>query len=555
MPWRAERDQVASPGHPSTPGRLLAATFALPLLAACGGDAPAPNRDGPFAASSAVVLLDGELDEWTEVPPLIEDPSDAETAGIDIRWVRALDDPGWFYFAFDADQEVNAQRMPGALYFLIDADADTGTGGDVYGMPGTDLVVEISRVDDPDDEPRGLGAGLKPVGPEGIGDVISPYALDVVLAPTWSAPRFEWRIRRDGASDGSLPALGNRIRVRLVYVEGRTVRDETEIAEYTFATGPATPGPAEGAAERLAHREGSVRVAQLNVSSRSFTGNPDGFSRLLSTVEPDVLLLDELPRGIDEDQLADFFARPPMAALGSWTFVLGQSGGGQRAAIATRGLPIRPAQRLLDVRHPDGSLDGVRATLPEEAHALLEREEESGVPASGAWISLPGGDVLFVVVDLQSRGFIDSPEDVLRAAQARAVRLRVTEEIRAFTADSGSGAEPAVVIGGDLNMVGSRVPMRLLSTRLYSDETVLSPVDAERIGERTLTTWRDARQPFLPGRLDFLLLPSTKLAVENAFVFATEDLGDDLLGTLGLERELSASIADHLVVVADVRVR
>ena len=82
MLWRPERNRVAGKRFPSTPRPFFAAASALLLFSACRGDAPAPNRDGPFPASSAAVLLDGELDEWTAIPPLIEDASDGLLAHI-----------------------------------------------------------------------------------------------------------------------------------------------------------------------------------------------------------------------------------------------------------------------------------------------------------------------------------------------------------------------------------------------------------------------------------------------------------------------------------------
>jgi hypothetical protein len=537
------------------PAEASVRALALGLAAAaigCSGESGPSAAAEPLLATSAVVMLDGSVEEWPSALPLIDDPLDAEGAGIDVRTIHALDDPAWLYLAFDVEREVNAQRMPGTIHFLIDADADVATGRTMFGMSGVDLVVDVSRVEDPVDDPRGLGVAVRAVADGGPGPTSGPYPLDVVIAPTWSASTFEMRMSRLGAMDEGLPAMAGRIRLKAVYVEAGTVRDESAEAEYRMSTPRAAEVRREAPAETLERPAATTRVAQLNVSSTSFTRRSDGFARLLAAVDPDVLLLDELPGDVVEQDLADFFASPPLAAREPWSFVLGRSGGRQRAAVAARGLEVRPAGRLEDVRHRPGALDGLRGVWPESFHELLDYEASAGVPAAGAWVALPGGEVLFTALDLTSRGYVDSPEDQLRALQATAIRNAVAAEIRA----AAEGREaPAVIVGGDLNLVGSRTPMRLLSTRLYADETRLEPVEAVRLGERTLSTWRDADQPFLPGRLDFLLVPPTRLDVANAFVFATEDLSDDLLAVLGLERDLSERLSDHLVVVADVRVR
>ena len=128
-------------------------------------------------------LLDGVLADWESIPRLIEDPLDAETAGVDIRWVGATDDPAWLYLAFDVEREVNALRMPGAFHFLIDADGDASTGGEAGGMEGTELIVEVSSVDDPDETPRPRRVHSRRPGPG------APETRCGPTRSTWSSHR------------------------------------------------------------------------------------------------------------------------------------------------------------------------------------------------------------------------------------------------------------------------------------------------------------------------------------------------------------------------------
>jgi hypothetical protein len=158
-----------------------------------------------------------------------------------------------------------------------------------------------------------------------------------------------------------------------------------------------------------------------------------------------------------------------------------------------------------------------------------------------------GNDVLFVALDLQSTGWIDSAEDRLRVLQAVTVRDRA----RTALARRAATPPPVAVIAGDLNLVGSPAPLDTLLSTLAA----LAPVDAERLGERSLATWRNPGAPFAPGRLDYVLVPGTRLEAVNAFVFSTEDLPTAVLERLGLEAELSGRLSDHLVLVADLAAR
>ena len=132
----------------------------------------------------------------------------------------------------------------------------------------------------------------------------------------------------------------------------------------------------------------------------------------------------------------------------------------------------------------------------------------------------------------------------MRVIQAQAIRNHVHSE---------AGVGEWVVLGGDLNLVGSDEPLQALIRGLDRDGSDLSPVDALRLGERTYATWRDSLGLFAPGRLDFLLVPDVQTTITNSFVFTTEDLDDEALAHLGLEPDLSARLSDHLIVTADLR--
>jgi endonuclease/exonuclease/phosphatase family metal-dependent hydrolase len=542
--------------------RTLTALAALAVCGCAAGDQEAstelPGSDGALDAPEALVFVDGIFDEWSESTLLIEDPRDAPGSEVDLRSIHLQHDDSWMYLAVDFGQEVNAQSLPGSVIFLLDT--NPGSGGEVHGMSGVDLMLELSHVADPAADVRGQGFALRAVSGSGLGTAASSYELGVVVAPTWSANRFEMRVSRAGSTDPVLPRIGDRLRIGAVYVEQGAILDRTTVAEYEATASPSTSEGAQrdssdprsrSVEDRLARPTGTTRVAQMNVSGRSFDRGMDDFARALAAVDPDVLLLDELSGDIEESALRDFFDLPSLKALGTWSFVVGTSGGRQRAAVATRTGRVRPAEGVRDVRYAAGAIDALKRSAPEAFHPALDREESGGLSAAAGWISIGEREVLFAAVDLQSQGWIGSAFDRLRTLQAETLRDHIVREVEFHD----GGPMSPIVIGGDLNMVGSRVPLHALTTGLPSAGEVLETLRAERLGERTLSTWRNPGAPFAPGRLDFILVSPSSLEAQNAFVFATEDLAPGELLRLDLERGLSGELSDHLIVVADLRLR
>jgi len=337
--------------------------------------------------------------------------------------------------------------------------------------------------------------------------------------------------------------------MKAVYQEGGVTRDDTAVGSYVFASRPSAPS--HPPLEIPPKADGAVRVAQWNVAVDRFATNPAGFAALLAEGAPDVVLLDELPGDVTAEELTAFFDQEPLHRLGSWSFVLGETGIVQRAAVAARDRDVRPAGAFSAVPYPDAAV-ALLARLSAQAPAgpsrrYFEAEAGRGVSTAGAWVDVAGRPTLFVVVDLQSGGWDGSLQDQLRTLQGSVVRERVLTELGESTAP--------LVIGGDFNLVGSRQPLFQLSRGLDVDGSDLVPADARRLGERTFATWRNPRDRFTPGRLDFVLVSDAALVSTGAFVLAPEDLDDAALERLGLDRVgLYRSLSDHVPLFADVRV-
>ena len=109
-----------------------------------------------------------------------------------------------------------------------------------------------------------------------------------------------------------------------------------------------------------------------------------------------------------------------------------------------------------------------------------------------------------------------------------------------------------VIVAGDFNLVGARRPLDLLTTRL--DIPGLSLIEAEpyQLDGLSNATWSDRKQPFVPGRLDYLLYSIAQFRVRGAFALDSVDLAPQSLQSHRLRAEDTASASDHLPLVVDL---
>ena len=528
------------------------------------------SRPTPEAGASQpprnvpVVLLDGDLSDWDGVPDLLVDARDAAPASpVDVLSLRALDDPDWLYLLLALGGEVNLQAMRGTLHLVVDTDGDATTGGTALGMTGADMVLDLSPRGEGDGaQPYGAGFAVRGVVSAGPGTPRPAYDVGAAGLPTWAASRFEIRLSRRGADDG-FGRLGDRVRLRLVAVSPEGHGDETVAATYAFVT-PVGSAPTEAdLAPLLTKAPGAVRVAQWNVSEGSFR-NPERHARVLAAVRPDVVLLDEVYEEISDEALEAFFAHPDLAALGTWRWAYSGAGGRQKTVVAARDRNVRQEPSMHRVEYHEADLAALRRRIPDAAHRMVDLEARVHMSATGVWVDVDGTEVLFVPLDLQSAGYLGSPQDLLREVQAETLRRHVREALASpqaltghpATQQASPGALAPVVVGGDFNPVGSRAPVDILASGLDTDGSDLALAAPRRLGEASLFTWTDpGHGPFAPGRLDLTLYADAALETTGGFVFNTGDLSDAQLARLGLDRHLSATTSDHLVVVTDLRLR
>lgn len=492
--------------------RLLAVAV---MMCACAPAVPGPR-----------ILLDGEVDEWTNVPAAHTDALEDGAGAVDLGEVRVASDDSAVYLLLDLGRETNLQAMPGALRLLIDADDNTTTGSAADGLEGVDRVIEFS----PNARADRFGAGVLVRSPD---DTARPVGIGLHYAPTFASRHFEIRI--DRGVFGS-----NRTRMKLVHVDAAgDVQDETEAFDAQLRGGPAFATVNADTIPRVP--DATLRLLTWNVSDRALLTRTDAFERILRALDPDVVLLDEVSPQIDAQWLATFFTR----LSGEWSVVMGQGGGRQRTAIASR-LPLAAEPALARVAYPDSValLDTMR--MPRQPRNDARTFRTDAVPAVGARVQVEGLTVLLVALDLSCCGYAGSEEDRFRIMASSAVHDAIAGVV--------AGGIDGVVIGGDFNLVGSRTPVDVMARALDPAGGNLAAIDGIRLNGLSNATWRNPADIFPPGRLDWVLYSPSSLFALRSFTFATEDLPAEVLVAFGLEGGDSERASDHLPVVADFRV-
>ena len=482
---------------PSPCGYRFGASLVVLAWALAGGPPPAvADRRSPASA----LVIDGSFSDWGDGPEL-------RTDGHDI------------FVRLRLPQTVDLQAGDESVVVLFDLDGDAGTGGRlptlevesraeiavVFGLPGASGrsgtgVFELAE----GREPRDLGHA----------------AIDLRFAPTHAAQEFEVRIRRGALA---IPkTVGDGIGAEVYIVDaGAQVIWSRSLGR--VVTPP--PGPRLGVHVLPAARpEDSIRIVSWNVLFAAPMRNPDPFARILRALDPDVVLLQEW-NGVEADELERWFTTnvsPGWSALVS---------AGWGVAIVARG----SVERLVpyEIARPEGAPgDGFR---PEKTLRLV-----AGV------VRTAKGPLAVASVHLKCCGGAEGPEDRARVAEAERIREVLD---RAF-ADLGEHAPVARVLGGDLNLVGSRRPLEVLRKGLGSAGEDLNIAAMPVSGDRAWYTWRRDRSRFAAGRLDYILFSGGDGVA--SFALDAQLIPAISLASLGIEAG-DTSVSDHLPLVLDLR--
>lgn len=458
------------------------------------------------------VVIDGLFNEWDRGPG---------------RASVVLADADYLYVRLGVEgEDLSLQSGRETFSIWIDADDDPRTGRRV-GRPapaatlGTDLEIRFSPAQGGRITP---GASVVVYAADGTPSNVSPYAIGLVAAPTHSSSWFEVRISRHldgvpGLPDRGLLSSGSLAGLHVLSNERSEPVGWSE-APFSVNLPPRAPAPPLADIRLPATHPDAIRIVSFNVLRSAPAVKRREFAHLFQILDPDIVLLQEWDAPPEEIQ--SWFAVLMGDPRATWHVRKGDAWG---VAIASR--------------HPIEPLGPDRLALPGEDASAPPVRFIAGI------VRTPLGEVGVASVHLKCCGSAGSDEDRRRLAEAQAVRDALAE---AFS----ESATSMRVVGGDLNLVGSRDPLLRLARTLDADGTDLTPVSAPLLGDATHITWSDPASPFPPGRLDWLLVGDARASIVNSFVLDTARLTDAALARMGLDRG-DSSASDHRPVVVDLR--
>ncbi|MDP6987080.1 MAG: endonuclease/exonuclease/phosphatase family protein [Phycisphaerales bacterium] len=310
--------------------------------------------------------------------------------------------------------------------------------------------------------PRETGYGVA-VSRDGV--VVSPYEIGLVFAPTTASSRFEIRIDRPGATRKPV---------------------SFDLAD-----------------------AGGTRVVSWNVQFGNLLDDKVRGTRILRSLRPDILLLQELDGNDSPGDVAAFLGG---ALGGTWTVIMSPLSG------------ERTSHRLRSA---------VATTLPATPLPAPQPVANWPIKVAAAKIALGQRTLTAVSVHLRCCGGPDGEAEQQRQEEAMSIR-------RSLASHAGP-----LVIAGDWNLVGTRRPLEILQR----NDMVI--VEAPQPDGLLTATWSDATSAFTPGRLDWMLV-RTPIRVERAFVLDSADLDDPSLAAGNLRSGDTAALSDHLPLVADL---
>jgi endonuclease/exonuclease/phosphatase family metal-dependent hydrolase len=492
------------------------------------------------------VVIDGGFDDWEQTPAVTVDGPDAQNGFIDLGTVKVRHDRDAVYFMVHVGRIVTAQRLEGTVSLLLDVDGDPLTGHTERGMDGVDVALEFPLPNERAPGTPGAGIRLRAItNGGGASEPINAYSVGFVLAPVHAGNIFEMRIDRRGPIGPTPPLFQSeafRGKFVAVDLESRPV-DETEIFRYPL-TRTAKPVPRnDESIDPLRRLTGTdFRIVFWNVARGAYIRNPEPFSRVLSAVRPDIIVLDEVPPTTNAEEIRQFLRQSFI--LDSWNVYFGEGGNDQRTIIASRA-DVRPAEPFRKVGWTDHDIATLVAmSNAEDAEAQVRRWLGDSVPTGGALVTIGDRMLLVAGVDLQCCGGYETIQDRRRIVEAEAVNRAIRDTLASTPVDG-------VVLGGDFNLVGDPAVLSIAGGNAAPDGTSLTRARALQIDGLTDATWASPDEPFVPGRLDNVLYSDGTLAVKRAFVFDSGDLTQRWQAYHGVRAGDSPAASDHFPVVVD----
>ena len=448
------------------------------------------------------ILIDGYFDDWAAREPTYTDPEgdnhpngDAGKSGLDLLEIHLAHTASHLLIHIKLNQPITLQTDR-ALYLTLNTDDD----------PEPDLFYDF-----------GNRAGAFEGRP------VTQFDLGLVTLPTVSSEEFEIALARDALPNGAL-FPGDTLSLSLkdpAPTGGDSAPDQGALS-YIFTAPPESDLPPLSIEKPNPTQIRLVTWNMLRDGLFDKTRAP-AFQRILTALQPDVIAFQEVYNRTDKsvkNKLEEWLG-------GAW-------------------YTIKVGDLVTASRYPF-SEDWTDTYQPLDApHTFPVMLEINGAK--------------FILFNAH-----------LSCCDADAERQEQVDRVIAFLRDAGRDAYfPAnipLLFVGDLNLVGDAQQLTTLLTGDIADETQfgadhLPDWDSTPLADLTprqthsafAYTWRDDRDTFPPGRLDYILYTDSLFTPTHSFVFFTEILPPDLLAQYRLEPGDSLLSSDHFPVVVDFEI-
>lgn len=481
--------------HTSLPHRAVHCLAALTITTAVAATS--------FADDKTPVTIDGQFAEW---------PASA----------IALADGQHLYLHLSLADAFTLQGGTRTTRLRLDLDGKATTGKrdkPADEALGVDLEVVFSP---PSPEAgKGLRSGVSVLAYDdrGLYTEVGHGPIQLTFAPSFAAREYELRIARTTSLAepvGSRWHAAQRMRGELLVSDADGAAMQEPIR---FGCDLPPRSAVEPAGAIIPPRaQDTMRMMSWNVEWEHPVQNPPPFARILRALQPDVILIQEW--------------KSTPAALVAWFSANVPSETPWRAHT------LDELGTCVISRHPLVALN-TAPLLPERT----VNDNQRPIRIASARIESPLGALIATSLHLKCCGAQGTWEDELRQVEASTVNN--------FLRGALVKDDAMLVISGDLNLVGTDLPVVRLRDDLDADGSDLDLVDARVIGDAANYTWTMDTGRFTPGRLDYAMFSDSRMELRQAFILDTAHLAEAALKQYGLQRGDSAA-TDHRPLVYDL---
>ena len=472
---------------------------------------------GPFLFSILTgghpITIDGQFDDWNEVPLAYEDP-DGDGTGADFADLKITYDNHFLFLYLNFHSGEYLMQDWNSFYLYIDADNDLSTGYSISGI-GAELVWFF-----------GDRSGIQYINGQEVG--ISQNDLTLRIGPTITSNQFEVAFSRESdilTMNNSQTLLEGKIIIKEDSPSSDILPNESGGIYFNIGEDYILD-PTPISFER--NNESDIRIVSYNTLNGGMI-EPERqphFKRLMQAIDPDVIAIQEHWDWNEIDDVVQSWF-PEETWHASWTY---------RDLVVLSRFPILN----------DANMISSERTMT----ALLDTEQELGT------------SLLIFNSHLSCCSANDDRQEQVDEFTSK-WRDWIYEHDGPFAIDHGT---PFIHLG-DFNFVGYRQQVETLRIGDIDDENEYgedyfpdwdeSPIIdlfPRHTHKRMGYTWRNDWSSYNPGKLDYIFYSDATIEPGKHFIVNTLAMDQEALDYYGLNWNDTQEASDHLPIIFDISI-